>query len=277
MRKGFGIRTKRSFTLIEVLASMAVLVLIMLALLRVFSEATSASTKATVTVVRNAAARTAMQMIRDDLRSSLLDGQIAMYKEADTTDKNYDRIGFVTLSANNDATNRSYSLIQVQYYVLPDVRTNLGTPYTTWVLKRFSRKISEARQLGADMYTSAGKRWWKETGSFGSGFVICDNIVRFDVWVCNEKGDNLSGIGSSSFGGGQVFDSTAYTMNPPSYVDIYLQVTSDEAMMRGQLALKSGETDAGNGILYRESDILLTRVTPVMWAAEKAHPYIFQK
>ena len=78
----------KAFTLIEVLAAMAVLLILMLALVRIFSEASAASQKANVTVHRNAAARVALAMIRDDLQGAIVDHKLAMYSQGNTLEMN---------------------------------------------------------------------------------------------------------------------------------------------------------------------------------------------
>jgi len=259
------------FTLVEVLASMAVLLILMLALVRVFSESTSAFSKGTTTVNRNASARAAMEIIRQDLEMAVLEPNLAMYKESETFAANHDRIGFITMNMPyENSTNGAY--VQVQYYV-----TNVAhIGYTNWVLKRATRDAGASFNAGID-FMGAETQWWKDQRNFNWNEVIAENVVRFDVWICSKDGENIVN-GSPVFGGGNPFDSTVTWLDKglawenAAYVDIYLQVTSDEAMKRGNLLLSRGQTEKGYSLLYRESNALMARITPKMWGGVKIWP-----
>ena len=65
---------RRGFTLIEVLAAMAVLVILVLALTRMFVEAMGISKRGTTTLMRNSTAETVMETIRKGRNNSVTAG-----------------------------------------------------------------------------------------------------------------------------------------------------------------------------------------------------------
>ena len=179
----------------------------------------------------------------------------------------------------------NYAYLQVQYYVTVAVMTNSSIVYTNKVLMRSTRTMETARRKRVDVLKDK-KQWWRQEPEYApSSFYetpVIDNVIRFDVWVCHESGDNLTVKDDPGwdFGDGKLrFDSSKDSManllladQPPAYVDIYLQVTSDDAMKRGALAMAAGQKDAAFATFYRESNVLVTRIVPMMWAAERIHP-----
>lgn len=284
---------KSAFTLIEVLASMAVLLLITLALSRLFAEASRAYTRAGTTVARAAAIRAAMDMMIADFEGMVVDQRLAMHKEANIVDQNYDVICFSTTSGVKDYENgneRAYT--QVIYYVTN--RQDKG--YSTFVLNRVSRSDGSSREAGID---SLGRQreWWNfdkypyaGIDTIGGGYLferIVENVVRLDIWVCGPANQNLETDAYGVWGQAEVFSSIydydGLSSNvPPAYVDIYLQVASDDAMRKasslfeGSRNVSGGEGDrlraAAYAILYQDSTVYVHRMVPLGAMAERLHP-----
>ncbi|HPG01215.1 MAG TPA: prepilin-type N-terminal cleavage/methylation domain-containing protein [Kiritimatiellia bacterium] len=286
-----------AFTLIEVLASMAVLLLITLALSRLFAEATRAYTRATTTASRAATIRAAMDMISSDLEGLAVDRRLAMLKEANIVDDNYDAICFSTTSGPRDYENgatRAYE--QVIYYVTN--RQDKG--YTTYILSRVWRSDGSSRAAGID---SLGKQreWWNfhkypyaGIDTTGGGYKfdrIAENVVRFDIWICSLSGENMQTDAYGIWGDYQVFSSIydypgfnpPQSSNvPPAYIDIYLQIASDDAMKKASALLAGSEGSSGDvkerlraaayAILYQDSTVYINRLAPSMGLAERLHP-----
>ena len=92
---GFGIQNRRAsfsagrrasmtsgFTLIEVLAAMAVLVILVLALTRMFMESASITKRGTTALMRNSTMQTAMETLLQDAESMMVNDRLACYVEA---------------------------------------------------------------------------------------------------------------------------------------------------------------------------------------------------
>ena len=264
--------SRSGFTLIEVLASMAVLVVLMLILLRIFNEASGVFMRGNNVVLRTSAARSALDMIRRDIEGAVIDSRLALFKEAGTYDANFDRICMVTMGGDpNDG--RAYQL--VQYYV-----TSIsGLGYTNFSLIRASMDFDTALSKGVDPF-DVSVDWW--THSIGNGYVsevMLDNVVRFDLWACEVDGDNIDqGVSVAVFGGNAPYNSRL-TNVPPAYIDVYLQVTSDATMKRAGMMLSrqgGGVEDElrrkGYSMLYQDSNVLMERIVPIMFNAERLHP-----
>jgi prepilin-type N-terminal cleavage/methylation domain-containing protein len=287
---------EKGFTLIEVLVSMAVLVILMLALVRLFDEASGAYRKGTVSVSRNAAARAAMDMIARDFEGVVIDQRIRFYKEGDTVDPSsasvggagFDECCFITMEGDQD-DGRSYQIMH--YYV--DIYTNVdaGMKYRGFRLMRGTVDLNVAKAHEIDALSlSKPFDWWKElttpTNLWHRELVV-DNIVRFDINVQGDKGDNIQTRNSGGWIAGQYAYSSDETARdksgniilapniPPLCVDVYLQITSDEAMKKGGanlLAVDDTLKLEGRSLLFRESSVLVMRIHPPMWAAQVAHP-----
>ncbi|MFH0908537.1 MAG: prepilin-type N-terminal cleavage/methylation domain-containing protein [bacterium] len=282
----------RGFTLIEVLASMAVLVVIMLALMRIFTEASGSMTRGVTSVTRAASARAAMELITRDFEGAVIDSKLGMYKEGNTDAFGGDRIGFVTMAGDQD-DGRAYLL--VQYFVTNSVENG----FTNRVLKRFARTFKASLDNGVDPLDSPDHEWWKRnlTG-FGSGEVIANNVVRFDLFICEPTGRHMYGnppffgsVPNSMYSSatGNDFSDDPFTKTPPAkpypsnippaYLDVYLQVTSDDTMKKASFLLNSPWNSdlnrKGRTILTQDSLVLQSRIVPIMGYAERLHPIIY--
>ena len=96
-----GIPSRTAFTLIEVLAAMAVLVILVLALTRMFGEAASITRKGSTALVRNSAGETALETLLQDTEGMAVNERLGCYVEADVLDKGgfgFDDVWFITTS-----------------------------------------------------------------------------------------------------------------------------------------------------------------------------------
>ena len=291
---------KRGFTLIEVLASMAVLIVILLALVRLFDEASRAYDKGTTSVSRSAAARAAMEMITRDLEGAVIDRGCPFYKEEHTVDTGtaskpgagFDEFFFVTMEGDqNDG--RSYQM--VHYYVDVYTATNAGVKYRGFRLKRDTMDSENVKKAtGFDLLSSIKPplAWWSTlaTSVYWTRELVVDNIIRFERLYRWMKIGELIQMGSNGwiameqgyYSSDEVWNWGPFyrpANTPPAYVDIYLQITSDAAMKKGGATFLAGDESGddtlrqeGRSLMYRESSVLVTRIHSAMWAAQIAHP-----
>ena len=93
---------RRAFTLIEVLASMAVLMILTLALTRMFLSASDITSRGMTSIARNSVGETAMDSILSDLDCMVVNDRIACCKIADTVAGRFDTIYFIGTYGDND-------------------------------------------------------------------------------------------------------------------------------------------------------------------------------
>ena len=97
---------RAGFTLIEVLAAMAVLVLLVLALTRMFGEAANITKRGTTALMRNSVGETAMDSILQDLDCMIVNERIACAKIAGKVlgggEDDFDTFYCITTSGDQD-------------------------------------------------------------------------------------------------------------------------------------------------------------------------------
>ena len=285
-RAGFMARRWASmtsgFTLIEVLAAMAVLVVLMLALTRMFVEAAGISKRGTTMLMRNSTLETAMETLLQDAESMLVNDRLACYVEADTVDAGSDGFGFddVWFIGTSGDQDDDMPYEYFHFYVSESIVTNsLGAAYKRFSLKKERVIFSVADDRG-ELFAldPLDTQWWKKGKRMASIYwddqVLAENVVRFDIYCTGWKGEPWMGrgLGSDEFDStrGPQGDSTRAGM-PPAAFDIYLQVTSPEVAVEAGMALVDG-VDAGTQrkareMMIRDSASLFGRAVPINGSA----------
>ncbi len=184
------------FTLIEILAAMAVLVILVLALGRVAVEATSISKWGMTALMRNSTAEVALESLLQDAEGMAVNERLACYVEADVCDAGgfgFDEIYFVTTAGDQDDS-RAYQL--VHYFVTNSVLTNaIGEEYVNFRLIRGTRIFAVADSRGTDVMSAnlSEREWWdRDIGGMEEN-VLADNVVRFDIYCLGWDGDEWMG------------------------------------------------------------------------------------
>ena len=282
---------KRSaFTLVEVLASMAVLMILALALARMFVSASDITSRGMTSIARNSVGESAMESILQDLDCMLVNERVACCKIADTVEGRFDTIYFIGTYGDND-DDMPYEYFN--YFVKPATVTNsLGAVYKRFDLVK-SRVIMA---VGAknDFYAlnADDKEWWNlfdEELSLAEQDheVLAENVVGFEVY-CQDwaTGEDLNSPGTIHWNGGnRTFFSSAKSMKmkdktgksitvsnlPPVAFDVKLKITSPEAAVEGGMLLAAGGSDnerRGWELLNREASTLFGRAMPMMGATQ---------
>jgi prepilin-type N-terminal cleavage/methylation domain-containing protein len=284
-RRGRRVSMKSGFTLIEVLAAMAVLVILILALTRMFAESAGIVRRGTTALMRNSTIETVLETILKDTESMVVNERLPCYIRADVTDPGgfgFDEAWFVTTSGDQD-DDRAYQLRR--YYVRETIGTNnLGLAYKRFQLFRDVWILAVADDNNVDVLEN-NRRWWETASSWGTeSYMLADNVVRFDIYCLGWDGEDWM----AGHSGLHVFDSTMgplslplaererYRYTPPASFDIYMQITSPEAAVEGGMALVGGLgapiEQKARALMIRESATILGRATPLMGAAQLHHP-----
>lgn len=281
MRKG---SRRSAFTLIEILAAMAVLVILVLALTRMFVSAADITGRGMTTIARNSVGETAMDSIMQDLDCMVVNERIACAKIAD--DVSYvagepgvfDTFYFLSTAGDQD-DDMPYEY--VKFYVKPQDLTNaLGVPYRRFDLykSRVIMAVGASATSGDSFYALRkeprdDQRWWEffETIPVNQQDqeVIAENVVMFDIYCQRwDNGNDFTTSGDDFFSS----EKLGATSNiPPVAVDVMLVLTSPEAAVEGGMllaaAMKNGDVTLrkrGLEALSRESSTLIGRAMPML-------------
>ncbi len=290
LKKRIGL-SQSGFTMVEVLASMAVLVILVLALTRMFSEAANITKRGTTALARNSVGGTSMETILQDIEGMVVNERLPCYFKADTADIGgfgFDEAWFITTSGDQDDA-RAYQT--VHYYVTNSLATNnLGAPYARFQLMRQVGIFANADNNGVDIMEK-GMEWWDprnwDTGSvqYSDKNLLAENVVRFDFYLLGWKdytGDKLDSWLEND-GGDVQFNSTIGPRDdrtqiniPPAVIDVYLQITSPDVAVESGMALVPGVPPdvqlKAREMMVRESASLFGRASPITGGAQKLHP-----
>lgn len=273
-------KSKTGFTLIEVLAAMAVLVILVLALTRMFVQAADITKRGNTALMRNSTGETALETILQDAEGMIVNERLACRITADSSDKQgfgFDDVWFISTSGDQD-DDIPYEYFH--YFVTNRVVTNaLGAAYQRFSLVK-DRMIFAVADDKANLYALDPKdtKWWEKAknipGNFWDRQVLADNVVRFDIYLQGWKRKPWEE--PDDWMRGDEFDSTKgparnlkYANIPPAAFDIYMQITSADVAAEAGMALMSPETaQMGREMMVRESAAFFGRAVPIAGAAQ---------
>ena len=281
---------RRAFTLIEVLASMAVLMVLTLALTQMFISASDITARGMTSIARNSVGETAMESILQDLDCMVVNERIACCKIADTVEGRFDTIYFIGTYGDND-DDMPYEYFN--YFVKPATVTNsLGAVYKRFDLVKSRVVMAVGAKNKFYALLPDDKEWWnlfdKELSLTEQDHeVLAENVVGFEVY-CQDwsTGEDLNSPGTIRCNGGnRTFFSSAKSMSikdknghsivvsnlPPVAFDVKLKITSPEAAVEGGMLLAAGGSDneqRGWELLNREASTLFGRAMPMMGASQ---------
>lgn len=260
-RQSSYIRLKNGFTLIELLSAMAVLIVLILALTRVYTEGANAIKLGKRSTDRNVTARAVMDFIARELSMMTYDfgsnpssnflGGAYFSNVRDVFGMRTDEISFITLvknlnGASSDGEKRS--AMQIRYFVddwddLPaaDAPENPRYRFALWRHANHPQAAgSSARPPGAYFTTtSMSSLEWMGTRTdpsymARSGMLI-DNVRTFEVFVYTNAA------------GSSVADWRSFATNENgrlAFMDIYMETMDErDAQKAALLASNVGEND----------------------------------
>ena len=277
---GAGAPSRRAaFTLIEVLAAMAVLVILILALTRMFVEAANITKRGTTTLMRNSVAETAMDTILQDLDSMLINERLAAAKFADDVKYlagdplgAFDTFYFITTSGDqDDDLPYEYTKYHVKAFLTNNVN---GAAYWRYDLykSRMIMAVGADAAGGSPFYAlrPGDQEWWDPFEDHtDDSEVMAENVVMFDIY-CQRwdtgadfvtRGDDYISLDKVDRGGG-------VSNVPPVAIDVMLVTTSPEAAVEGGMLLAAGERERGLAVMNRDASTVIGRAMPMMGASQ---------
>ena len=282
------------FTLVEVMVAMTVLLMLVLGMTQMFSQASAVTKQGMTSVTRNSAAETAMETILQDVDGMIVNERLGCYIDSDTVDSGshgfgFDEVFFVSTSGDQD-DDMPYEYFH--YYVSETTATNsLGAKYVRFDLHK-ARMImavgddSTKKSIRVYPLGKGNANWWESLRKLGGNTwddqVLAENVVRFDLYCQGwDGGAWMSGKGSSTefdsrtphFAGNKLGNVTNV---PPAAFDVYLQVTSPDAAVEGGMALVSGMGSnleiKGRELMVKESASFFGRAVPMTGVSQLHHP-----
>jgi len=225
---------RSGFTLVEILAAVAILVLLVAMMATIFKESDRAWIIGTGRAANSNEGRAALSMIAHDLQYAVADELLTFHMGPDR-----DRI------SSYGFTNDEICCVSLQYkssedaprtareifiYVRPrQVATALGTTYTSYELVRHSygKDISD-QPASSSMHCYTNRLWYLNpsdggVGRSGAGGVIAENVVGFHaaagpasrvggVWTMPHAYDSIAAANGNQL---------------PEYVDLYLEILNE--------------------------------------------------
>lgn len=276
----------RGFTLIEVLASMAVLLILTLALTRMFVAATDITKRGMTSIARNSVGETAMETILQDLDCMVVNDRLACCKIADTVEDRFDTLYFLGTNGDMD-DDMPYEYFN--YFVKPAIVTNsLGAVYKRFDLVKSRVIMAVGAQRKFYALDPADQEWWEHYDDLSLSEqdheVLAENVIGFEIYCQDWRtGEDLNSPGTIHWNGGKrtyyssvspvKVDSGSSTVTasnvPPVSFDVKLKLTSPEAAEEGGMLLMDSATeDRGWELLNREATTLFGRATPMMSASQ---------
>ena len=216
---------RAGFSLIEILAAMAILMMIVVIMGRIFRDANRSWTMGTSRVLNNTTGRATVDMIAQDLQYAVADELLTFYagperKEDEEIDKPYDsvkwhEINFVSLQNNRRQDSEGKPLrtaVEVSYYVKQDPNNE----------HRYAilRRTATSAIVQNPQSHSYGDPMWHDKFRANSGHAyLAENIACLQFYCASTNG--IAGLSE--------FDSRDHGDMLPMYVDIYLEVLDDRA------------------------------------------------
>ncbi|MCP5489201.1 MAG: prepilin-type N-terminal cleavage/methylation domain-containing protein [Verrucomicrobia bacterium] len=205
----------QAFTLIELLAGMALLLIIVLFLSRVFADTTSAWQNSNKRMEANISGRTALEFMAREISSAIADGTLHLKLESDAVSvlgKQADRLYFLAsdqVSRKKNSTYRQVKQVGFSVGAMTHPVTGADMPH------RFAIRRTGVESLGSQYYLAYQKDdWWTTMDAIAFTEVIAENVRDLNFWVYDASGNSLANYDSTVDG-------------PPAFIDIVVEMLSE--------------------------------------------------
>ncbi|MFH0952978.1 MAG: prepilin-type N-terminal cleavage/methylation domain-containing protein [Verrucomicrobiota bacterium] len=242
------------FTLIEILSAMAVLLILVMLLGRLFSDASKAWLLGTRRAEQNIEARAILDFITRDVQQAVADDVLAFRlcsedKEVFGTGGQgwlNDAIWFVSLSNDPDSTTTPRAAREIRYYVSDMTEIDGSTP----LLGRY--RLMRGTRTGAVKCYGSYDFW---TNTSWKSEVVAENLASFEVWcvgVSNSpNGAVYKNLGSYNtlseaippwYYGGQNISARGYQYHKlPAYIEIlFTKLDEPDAIRAAEMFKAAG-------------------------------------
>lgn len=230
-----GSKRRAGFTLIELLAAMAVLLTMVAIFGRIFTESSNAFNQGMGAADQNSTGRAVIDFMVREVSMMLADDKVSMRLYSDGSDdadtgvmdsfgQDPDSLYFASLN-NDESSDLSRSIQQVGYRILPmRDENNIEMPYRY----RLNRLV--VRDADAVSYRAYLDDTWPDTMAGSSpalGSTVVENVRTLEFWVYDKNGVIRANYNSQVHG-------------PPLFVDLYLEMFSEEDAIRVAAIAEAG-------------------------------------
>lgn len=243
------------FTIIELLAAVAILGILVAMMGKVFADASKAWKLGTDSATDSATGRAVLDLIVRDLSAGVADDLLGfrvnpvffpLYDGFDS-----DAVWFVTFNdepKNALPSDNPRSLRQVQYYVRES--TDAADPN---VLPSTYQLMRATKARAADAYVNY-QFWGNVSGVMGSAVMLAENVADFSVLAYAEDGTLIPDYDSSDVGNSRSYHKA------PAWVDVYLLMLGPDHAKRASLLNEAGQEIESREYVRRNGHGYATRV-----------------
>ncbi len=231
--------SRRGFTMIELMAAMAILLMITLFVGRIFSDSTKMWKLGTRRVTNAMDGRAVVDFIVREMSSAIADDVLVFAHkfnaDSDVLGMDSDRIYFTTTDQRAELDSQTYlrrQVRQVSYLVSNMLDVNNDPIVGRYRIVRNMRNNSIGAANDFTCYTTPN--WWTSTamnyeGGEGSGSgsdTLAENVRTLEFWVYDRAGNLRAGT-----------DYNSKDHGPPGWIEIYVELLGeDDAIKASQLS-----------------------------------------
>ncbi len=226
------IQDKRGFTLVELLAAMAILSIIVLLLARVFADSTKVWQLGTRRIIANTDGRAVIDFIVRELSDAIVDDVLTMKIESDYLEvlgMETDRIFFVSAANRpeyqgpNDFERQA---IEIGYEVR-ELQDKDGPTGRFGIWRGYRVNLPDKLMCYKD------SNWWH---NIQLGDVIAENVRTLEFWAYDSTGQSCVSYDSADarFDGG------------PAWIDVYIELLGEDDAIRAALLSGTAAEDFAN-------------------------------
>lgn len=221
------------FTLIEIMAAVAILALMVVFLANVFNNTSKIWKLGNKRVESNNSGRAAIEFVSRELSSAMVGGKLEMELASDfagdevygSSQARSDRIAFASsTSTPQDAP--SYPVRQIKQSVFAVITTN-GAKGPYFLVNHNFFAPSYVQNAYED--TAGWTANLLKGVTFGNSSVIAENVRNFEVWVYDQTGQPVD-------------DYKSWINGPPLFIDVYLEVLAEEDATRAAEGASDDDT-----------------------------------
>lgn len=251
----------RGFTLIEMLASMAILLIISLFVARLFNDGTRVWKLGNRRVEQTADGRAVIEFMVRELSAAIADDRLVFAHRMDA-DSNIlgmdaDRIYFVTTDQIAEySNNKTYRQIKMaSYHIAPMRDINAKDITNRWRIVRSG--VEDAKSSFFDAYIN--KDWWtkSEWNNLSFASTLAENVRTLEFWLYDTDGKFIASSDGAYVGKTYRSDNGA---RPLGFIEIYIEMLGEQDAVKAAMLMDADKKQEAIDFADRASRRYVGRV-----------------